>query len=168
METKNKARENISIVKAQIASFDNKANILIAIVGIIFAVSLGVFDAFKSINISEASEQMKVKYGWLIALCIIYFISFSCEMVLLLSVIFPRKKKYNKRLEMSYYYDVAKLNHEEIKSNLIEDNEEYVIDQLLINSKICVKKHNFLVAAVWTMIPLFASMFALFFVSILY
>ena len=96
MEVKNKARENISIVKSQIESFDNKANILIAIVGIIFAVSLGVFDAFKSINISEASEQMKVKYGWLIALCIIYFISFSCEMVLLLSVIFPRKKKYNK------------------------------------------------------------------------
>ena len=68
---------------------------------------------------------------------------------------------------MSYYYDVVKLDHKEIKSNLIEDNEEYVIDQLLINSKICVIKHNFLVAAVWTMIPLFASMFALFFVSIL-
>jgi len=163
----NKANQRTEIIKNQIDKFDSKANILIAIVGIIFAVSLSVIDVFNELNSMAETEQTKIKFGLLLTFCIIYFVSFAAEMFLLIGVIFPRKKKNTSKIDMSYYFDVANLSADEIKQHLIKDTEDPAIIQLSTNAKICVKKHKFLEAAIWTMIPMFISIFAMFFIAIL-
>ena len=44
MDIKRRINENTAIVQEQIKKFDSKANILIAIVGIVFAISLGIME----------------------------------------------------------------------------------------------------------------------------
>lgn len=74
MDNKEKINENINIIKEQIDKFDNKANILITIVGIIFAISLSMLDVFREF------ESITITYILLLIFTILYFISFGVEM----------------------------------------------------------------------------------------
>lgn len=164
-----KIRDYISKTQEQINKFDNKANSLITIVGIVFALSLGILETFNQFIGTELTEKLQLKLSLLISFSVLYFISFTLELIFLILVIYPRKKKEGKT-SLSYYMDVAKLNQEEIKGLLQESDENILdinIDQLYINSKICKQKHKFLVIAIWFLIPLFVFMFALFFTAIL-
>lgn len=160
---------SLSAIQEQINKFDNKANSLITIVGIIFALSLGILETFNQFIGIELTEKLQLKLNFLIAFSILYFISFSVELIFLILVIYPRKKKEGK-VSLSYYMDVAELNKEKIKE-LLQENDDIVldsnIDQLRINSEICKQKHKFLVIAIWCLIPLFVFMFAVFFTAIL-
>ena len=71
METKEKAIENIGIIKEQIDKFDNKANILITIVGIIFAISLSMLDVFRTF------ESITASYILLLIFTSLYFVFFG-------------------------------------------------------------------------------------------
>lgn len=161
MDTKEKATENIGIIKEQIDKFDNKANILIAMVGIVFAISLSILDVFREF------ESITTSYILLLIFTSLYFISFGLEMVFLIMVIYPRRKKNKDKKSLSYYIDVSTMTDDEIISSF--DNEDCVseIDQLKINATICTRKHRCLVKAIWTLIPLFVFVLAMFFIAII-
>lgn len=161
MDTKEKATENIGIIKEQIDKFDNKANILIAMVGIVFAISLSILDVFR------VFETITASYILLLIFTSLYFISFCLEMFFLIMVIYPRRKKNKDKRSLSYYIDVSSMTDEEIYMCI--DSKEYSseIDQLKINAKICTIKHKFLVNAIWTLIPLFLFVLAMFFTAII-
>ena len=78
MEAEEKIKENIRVIKEQIDKFDSKANILIAIVGIIFAISLNILDIFQDLQFEP------VTYILLLIFTVLYFISFILEMIFLI------------------------------------------------------------------------------------
>ena len=160
MDTKDKANEKIIIIKEQIDKFDNKANILIAIVSIVFAVSLSMLDIFREF------ESITVSYILLLIFTSLYFISFGLEMFFLIMVIYPRRKKNKDKKSLSYYLDVSSMTDDEINACLENIDRSSEIDQLRINANICTRKHKFLVRAIWTLIPLFTYVLAMFFVAI--
>lgn len=161
MDTKDKANEKIIIIKEQIDKFDNKANILIAIVSIVFAVSLSMLDIFREF------ESITVSYILLLIFTSLYFISFGLEMFFLIMVIYPRRKKNKDKKSLSYYLDVSSMTDDEINACLENIDRSSEIDQLRINANICTRKHKFLVRAIWTLIPLFTFVLAMFFVAII-
>ena len=161
MDNKEKINENINIIKEQIDKFDNKANILITIVGIIFAISLSMLDVFREF------ESITITYILLLIFTILYFISFGVEMFFLIMVIYPRRKKNKDKKSLSYYLDVSKMTDDEFNACLDSKNCITEIDQLKINANICTRKHKFLVKAIWTLVPLFTFVLSMFFVSII-
>lgn len=161
MDNKVKANENINIIKEQIDKFDNKANILIAIVSIVFAISLSMLDILKN------REAITISYILLLIFMSCYFISFGLEMFFLIMVIYPRRKKNKDKKSLSYYLDVSSMTDDEINACLENIDCSSEIDQLRINANICTRKHKFLVRAIWTLIPLFTSVLAMFFVAII-
>ena len=161
MDNKVKANENINIIKEQIDKFDNKANILIAIVSIVFAISLSMLDILKN------REPITISYILLLIFMSCYFISFGLEMFFLIMVIYPRRKKNKDKKSLSYYLDVSSMTDDEINACLENIDCSSEIDQLRINANICTRKHKFLVRAIWTLIPLFTSVLAMFFVAII-
>ncbi len=161
MEAEEKIKENIRVIKEQIDKFDSKANILIAIVGIIFAISLNILDIFQDLQFEP------VTYILLLIFTVLYFISFILEMIFLIMVIYPRRKKNQDKKALSYYLDVATMTDDELNSSFGSQYCYAEIDQLKINAKICSLKHKFLVSAIWTLIPLFLFVFAMFFIAII-
>lgn len=161
MDTKDKANEKIIIIKEQIDKFDNKANILIAIVSIVFAVSLSMLDIFREF------ESITISYILLLIFTSLYFISFCLEMIFLIMVIYPRGKKNKDKKSLSYYLDVSTMTNDEINAYLENIDRSSEIDQLRINANICTRKHKFLVRAIGTLIPLFTFVLAMFFVAII-
>ena len=165
----NKAENSLLSIQEQINKFDNKANSLITIVGIVFALSLGILDTFNQFFGEELTAELRLKFRVLIAFSILYFISFTVELVFLILVVYPRKKKEGQP-SLTYYADVAGLSKEQIRELLRESEENSLattIDQISINAKICKQKHRFSVIAIWSLIPLFAFMFSVFFTAIL-
>ena len=168
MENIEELNNGLNCVQRQIEKFDNKANSLIAIVSLIFAISFSVINVFIELASAEMTLKNHVKYILLIIFLILYFLSFVCEMFFLLSVIYPRRKKENNIKSLTYYWDVVSMSNKEIEKFTNKENRcKDIMDQLRINSDICVKKHKKLVKAIWTMIPLFLFMFALFFTAII-
>lgn len=161
MDNKVKANENINIIKEQVDKFDNKANILIAIVSIVFAISLSMLDILKN------RESITISYILLLIFTSCYFISFGLEMFFLIMVIYPRRKKNKDKKSLSYYLDVSSMTDDEIDACLENIDCSSEIDQLRINANICTRKHKFLVRAIWTLIPLFTFELAMFFVAII-
>lgn len=162
MSLSEKGSSALSSIQQQIEKFDNKANILISVIGIIFAISLSMLEVFSGIK-----ETDKCKYIWLLVISILYFASFAFEMIFLLAIIYPRKKKDKTKIAVGYYLDSANLTNDEIKQYLTIDNtENEILNQISTNAKICRRKHIFTKLAIWTLIPLFLFMFAMFFISI--
>ena len=159
--TKDKANKKIALIKEQIDKFDNKANILIAIVSIVFAISLSMLDIFREF------ESITVSYILLLIFTSLYFISFCLEMIFLIMVIYPRRKKNKDKKSLSYYLDVSSMTDDEINACLENIDYSSEIDQLRINANICTRKHKFLVRAIWTLIPLFTFVLAMSFVAII-
>ena len=126
MDTKDKANEKIAIIKEQIDKFDNKANILIAIVSIVFAVSLSMLDIFREF------ESITVSYILLLIFTSLYFISFGLEMFFLIMVIYPRRKKNKDKKSLSYYLDVSSMTDDEINACLENIDRSSEIDQLIL------------------------------------
>lgn len=163
-----KSGEAIAAIQEQINKFDNKANSLITIVSIVFALSLGLLETFNQFIGIEFTAKMQLKFNWLIALSILYFISFATEMIFLLLVIYPRRKKQGNRT-IYYYNDAAKLSKEDIIEQITSQNKselEIEAEQISVNAKICSYKHRYLIVSIWLMIPLFIFMFATFIVAI--
>lgn len=161
MDTKEKVNENIGIIKEQIDKFDNKANILITIVGIIFAISLSMLDIFREF------EAITTSYILLLVFTALYFISLCLDMFFLIMVIYPRKKKNKDKKSISYYIDVSMMTDDEILAHFGNEDCISEIDQLKINANICTRKHKYLIKAIWTLIPLFVFVLAMFFIAII-
>lgn len=168
MYNEEKAKSCLEMIKEQIDNFDNKANSLITIVGIIFAISLSIIQVFNQLTVSAQTEEIHTKYILLIIASIFYFISFVTELVFLVMVIYPRKKRKNGTKALTYYADVAKMNLDEIKKRLQNESSlDADSEQIKINGMICAKKHRCFTIAAWLLIPMFVFMFLLFIIAII-
>ena len=165
MDIKRRINENTAIVQEQIKKFDSKANILIAIVGIVFAISLGIMETLPQL-ISKGGYN-DFKSVLLLIFIILYFCAFTIEMIFLISVIYPRGKRGETDKSVSYYLDVSQMKPQEINKALEAEDHNAETNQLIINAKICSRKHFFLVRAIWTLIPLFAFVMAMFFLILI-
>jgi len=140
----------LSNVQTQINNFDNKANILLAIVSITFTLSLLLLE-----SITGLSDTRRL-------LCIIflslYLLSSLITLTFLILVIFPRKSKKNK-VDVNYYRDVTRLSKQDFVALLNDEKYDYISslqNQIYVNSVICDRKHKWLVAAIWSLLPLIA------------
>lgn len=104
MSLTEKGASALENIQQQIEKFDNKASILISVVGITFAISLSMLEIFSGYKAAD-----KCKYIWLLLICILYFTSFALEMIFLLAIIYPRKKKTKNKIAIAYYLDSAEL-----------------------------------------------------------
>lgn len=120
MDTKDKANEKIAIIKEQIDKFDNKANILIAIVSIVFAISLSMLDIFREF------ESITVSYILLLIFTSLYFISFCLEMIFLIITV-----EAIEEIVLSYLKRV---------SDFVIDHEKEFIDVAIEHSRMLSKK----------------------------
>ncbi len=145
--------------KNQIASFDQKAGILLAIVGVLFALMSNYFNIFDSYNfIIHSNEFTKIicKISF-----ILYIISVVVTLILFILVIFPRKRNngdnyINNKLNINYYYDVAdaNLSEDDFKKEFdsFSNSDDDIIEQIIINDKICKEKHKLLEAGFYSLI----------------
>lgn len=138
----------LSNVQTQINNFDNKANILLAIVSITFTLSLLLLE-----SITGLSDTRRL-------ICIVflslYLLSSLITLTFLILVIFPRKSK-NGKVDINYYKDVAKISKNDFTELISDENYKYMEslqNQIYVNSCICNKKHKWLVAAIWSLLPL--------------
>lgn len=143
--------EILSGIKEQIAAFDNKASILIAVLGIVFAFSFGVIELF----ITDS-------FGWWIYLFYsLYLLSLAISIVLSLSVIIPRERKksitpYSK--SCTYYGDLKEITENEFIESLTKETH---FEQIQTTSKIAWRKHKFIRASIFSLIAVGAFLFAL-------
>ena len=156
-DNKNSRAEILDGIQCHISKFDNKANILLIVVGLIFAGSMQVFTVFSDLD--RILESAKF-----ISLCVFgvsYLLNSMLTIGLLVGVVYPRRKKYNKKdIDVNYYYDIHRYTQLKGKEKLSEKIDDYnhedkdvMVSQIIINSKIAVKKHQFIKASCISMIP---------------
>lgn len=165
MSVEEKAKANTQVIKEQIDRFDNKANILIAVVSIVFAISLSMVDVFYRLHTSQTQEN-NARYICLIVFACLYVVSFACEMSFLVAVIYPRKKTTANKSTL-YYYDVCNMSTKTIVDKLEREDICVEVEQLKNNATICKKKHELIVCASWTLFPLFTFAIAMFLTAII-
>lgn len=151
-------------IQNQISSFDNKASILLSIVGIIFALTMSFLDVFHT---SFYVEQNTVFKGWFSSIFVIYIIITILIIVSFILVIIPRTNK-EKTKYPNYYRDIKNMTKEELKQSLIEysNSNELIIEQIMINSSICNKKHFWSKIGITLMIPFILCIISLIFMII--
>ena len=104
--------------KEQIVSFDQKASILIAVSGIIFAGMSTSFDSFKSFILDENNHKF-LKF-LLVFLIVVFCITFLMTVLFLIITIKPRKKRNKKDVikSIDYYMDISNMNIDKYKEYL--------------------------------------------------
>ena len=138
MDEKNK--ELLDGIQSQIASFDNKASILLSIVGIVFALALSILNVFQSELYNAQSVSFQKAF-------LVLFILFIVASVLAIAsfawVIVPRKH-HSKNKYPNYYADVCKMDDQELRTTVKEyfEKDTLILEQMKINSEICLKKHK--------------------------
>ena len=157
--------ENIlDSIYSQISSFDNKASILVSIVGIVFALILNFLDVFSGESFNTIETNVKITYYFLFILfCLVALLTiFSFIMV-----IFPRKHK-DAIHAPNYYRNIAQTDEEQYKQDLDKylDTDDIIIKQIKINADICNKKHFWLKVGIILLIPFALIMFSLILLNI--
>ncbi len=139
MESKEK--EILEGIQSQISSFDNKASILLSVVGIIFALTLSFLDVFHSDTFLLRENAFRI---WYSIIFVVYIIVTIVLIASLVWVIIPRSKsKDMTKRYYNYYKDINEMSNEEFKKAILEsnNNDDTLVDQIKMNSKICTHKH---------------------------
>ena len=133
-------KEILDGIQSQISSFDNKASILLSVVGIIFALTLSFLDVFHSEFFIGKDITFKAFY---ILLFICYILITISLIILLILVIFPRKHN-GKEKYPNYYLDIKDLSKQDLKDAIkrYSKEEDMILEQIKINAEICMKKHK--------------------------
>jgi len=163
METKSEKKEILNGIYAQIASFDNKAGLLISVLGIVFGLSLGFFEVFSKCSFLYLNNMsMKILCYIAFGLYCLSFLFSICSFVL---VIIPRSHKGQKN-NINYYKDICTMTQDEFDHNFKDycENDTIINNQIVANSRICNKKHLFLKMGIYGLIPFGISM--LFFIIV--
>lgn len=156
-----RSKEILDGVTSQISSFDNKAGILISVVGILFAFSFSVLEVFSHVNNQNMFICLSVFYcGFVLST----FITISLAVM----VIVPRVNKQDK-INVNYYRDIVEMDYELFSKN--RDNfftkDDILFSQIKTNSVICNRKHKFLFASIISLVPLAVLSLALISIVIL-
>lgn len=151
----NRDKELLDGITNQISSFDNKAGILISVVGILFAFSFSVLEVFTYVKSHNMFVCLSVFY------CA-FVVSTFVTIFLAVMVIVPRVNKLDK-VNVNYYRDIVEMNYESFSVN--RDNfftkDDVLFSQIKMNSTICNRKHKFLLASLVSLIPLALLSFSL-------
>lgn len=67
-------------------------------------------------------------------------------------VIIPRSDKRAKN-SPNYYRNISCMSIEEINNAIMEKNSDYLLNQIKINGDLCMKKHKWLMAGIYLLIP---------------
>ena len=170
MNKKNEGKQIIlEGIYGQIASFDNKASILISVIGIVFALSLSFLDIFSTKNFAETTLCKRIVYY---SLFIIFILNTFASIFSYIMVIIPRIKKGTNKYA-NYYKDASNYNIDDngvAEYNNIFDSynndDNLITKQIIINSKICAKKHNWLRNGIISLIPFSILLFVLILLTI--
>ena len=158
MNNENK-KELLTGIYSQISSFDNKASILISVIGIVFALLLDFTNVFSSKEfINLQNDLIKISfYISFILFCLSAVFSILCNIL----VIKPRSHK-EKNKYINFYKDIAKMSQDEFGHLLnSKKSEKYLDDQIRINAKICNKKDLWLKAGLYGLISFAISLISM-------
>ena len=157
MNTRSEKKEILNGIYSQIGSFDNKAGLLISVLGIVFGLSLDFFGVFSKCSFISSDNC------FLKALCYIsfglYCLSFLFSIVSFVLVIIPRSHKIEKN-NVNYYKDICAMTQDDFDKNIKShcENDNIIDNQIFANSQICNKKHLFLKLGIYGLIPFGVSM----------
>ncbi len=158
-EKLNEAKQKIlDGIYSQISSFDNKANILISVIGIFFAISLNFLSIFQETSFKNATESER---NWYTVLFFLFCVFSVFTIFSFIMVIVPRGNRKKAQNDPNYYKAVAKMSEEEIEKRISQESGDYLIHQIKINAKICNKKHIWLMAGIIGLIPFAVTFFGL-------
>jgi len=147
----------LEIVQTQIVSFDNKAGVLVSILGIIFGLSLSFLDVLARIKSLENIDFSIVQRRYVtFGIFYLAFVAFALLSILLaILVIVPRKHHEIEKKNINYYGDLKNMTYEDFHKNGTQskDFDHMLFNQIKINSDICYKKHFFLKASIFSLIP---------------
>ena len=160
----NEEKEILDEVQSQISSFDNKASILLSVVGIIFALTLSILDVFHSSYFQ--SENMIFKVCYIIAF-MSYIVVTAFLIICLLLVILPRKNKSTQKYP-NYFNDINNMTKEELNNAIknYKKDSTLILDQIKINSSICARKQKWLKVGILFLIPFIILMVLMIFMTI--
>jgi len=146
-----KEKEILDDVQAQISSFDNKASILLSVVGIIFALTLSFLDVFHAEYFIARNKSFRILYT---VTFIMYILTTISIIISLLFVILPRKHKSLINYP-NYFADVNMMNKDELieKIKMYNNDSNMIVDQIRINSKICSAKQKWLKLGMYLFVP---------------
>lgn len=155
-EEKTNINENeiLISIKEQIVSFDNKASILITVLGIIFALSFSTIDLLVTNN-----------YNWWVYLFFgLYMLCLIISICLSLCVIMPRGRKKSRPKSIvskscTYYGDLKDMAADEFDSIALKETN---FEQIRTNSLIAWKKQQFVRVTIFSLIPV-----CLFFIALI-
>lgn len=150
MEDKKEEKNNIlNSIYAQISAFDNKASILISVIGIVFAISLNFLSIFQTESFTNSYISLKVWYYiFFFTFCLTSFLSILSFVM----VIIPRSDKRAQN-SPNYYKNISSMSIEEINNAIVGKENDYLIKQIKINGDLCMKKHKWLMAGIYLLIP---------------
>ena len=152
-------KEILEGVQSQISSFDNKAIILLSVVGIIFALTLSFLDVFHSEFFLCKHAIFRTFY---ILLFICYILITISLIIFLILVILPRKHN-GKEKYPNYYRDINDLSKQDLKVAIkrYSKEEDLILEQIKINAEICMKKHKCLKLSIFFFIPFIVCIVAM-------
>ena len=165
MENRNEKKEILNGIFNQIASFDNKANILIQVMGIVFAISISFLTVASDEVFKLKGDVIKICYN---VLFILFTINMIIAVLLFILVIFPRKHRDNITYA-NYYYDIYSLSKEEFNSAFNEyiKDDNRLSEQIIINASVCRYKHRYLTLGIIALIPASILLLTLIFILVL-
>ena len=148
-------KEVLDNIHKQISAFDTKASILIASVGVIFALISNLFfnqdlPIYKSENVA-----LLITYK---VFFVIFFINSIAIMFAMIMVVFPRRRKKDGKLYANYYGDIAKIRIDELSDKI---NKLDISSQIKINAKICSNKEKWLRLGIYLMSTFVLLIFSL-------
>jgi hypothetical protein len=145
---KEQKKLSLELILNQITSFDNKASIIVSILGIVFALSFTVIEI-----ISSKSNQIK---PYIFSSFLLFLVSIIATLTFSVLVLLPknRKSKINHK-SLTYYKDLKDITNDEYIRLFKENGDCGVsIEQINQNARICSFKHLMLKISIVLMMPM--------------
>lgn len=145
---KEQKKLSLELILNQIASFDNKASIIVSILGIVFALSFTVIEV-----ISGKSDQIK---PYIFSSFLLFLVTITSALTFSVLVLLPKNRKGNSdHKSLTYYKDLKDITSDEY-IKLFKDNDDcgISIEQINQNARICSFKHLMLKISIVLMIPM--------------
>ena len=154
-------KEVLDNINKQISAFDTKASILIASVGVIFALISNLFfnqdlPIYKSENVA-----LLITYK---VLFVIFFINSIAILFAMIMVVFPRRRKKDDKLYANYYRDIVCIKTNELNDKIRKLD---IASQIKINAKICLNKEKWLRFGIYLMSSFVFLIFSLVIIAML-
>jgi len=154
---KEKLKKDLDRILIQISNCDNKASILLAVIGIIVGLTTSAFSSLSFVknlinNIIENNTTNIILAVLISTILLSYLICFIIAFIELILVLIARteSKKYKKcenKKSLIYFGDITNFPYEEFSKKIDNQTDNDINEdlkcQIYINAKICAKKFKF-------------------------